>query len=469
MAKMLGYDKPETVLEKITNIAKQIYVRSDDRQPIVDKQLQQSGITQHYNHYRRADGSEFFANLYLKTIRDKAGQPLYLEGIVEDITERKLQEDAHEATARFITLVNTPSDLRKCMSDLTSSLQLWSGCEAVGIRLRAGDDYPYYETRGFPPEFVDEENSLCAYDPDGKILRDGLGNPFYECMCGNILSGRFDSSKPFFTASGSFWSNNTTALLASTTDADRQTRTRNRCNGEGYESVALIPLRYGDQVFGLLQFNDHRTGRFTSGLITNFERMADNLAIALSRRRAEEALRESEERLREFFEHETSYCYRISPDGIILDLNPSAMLALGYPSKDDLVGKSIITTVYAPASQDRARQLLLRWKETGKLSDEEITIITKTGEERTVILNVSAVRNIEGRILYSVSIQTDINERKMAEVVLRAKMEELQRFQRLTVDRELNMIDLKKEVNMLLNQAGKEEKYTIIDEKKVKE
>ena len=42
-------------------------------------------------------------------------------------------------------------------------------------------------------------------------------------------------------------------------EEERQTRTRNRCNSEGYESVALIPLKSGDDVIGLLQLNDHRS------------------------------------------------------------------------------------------------------------------------------------------------------------------------------------------------------------------
>ena len=40
------------------------------------------------------------------------------------------------------------------MRSVTASLHSWSGCEAVGIRLREGDDFPYFETRGFPAEFV---------------------------------------------------------------------------------------------------------------------------------------------------------------------------------------------------------------------------------------------------------------------------------------------------------------------------
>ena len=207
-----------------------------------------------------------------------------------DISVLQLQTIESEMIERMILLLNSPGDLRERISALTASLQKFSGCEAVGIRLRDGDDYPYYETRGFPATFVEAENHLCDYDKDGKILRDNIGNPVLECMCGNILCGRFDPTKSFFTSHGSFWSNNTTALLASTTEADRQARTRNRCNGEGYESVALIPLRNSNQVFGLLQFNDHSPDRFTLERITHFEKMADSLAIALTQRQAEEAL-----------------------------------------------------------------------------------------------------------------------------------------------------------------------------------
>jgi len=56
----------------------------------------------------------------------------------------------------------------------------------------------------------------------------------------------------------------------------------------------------------------------------------------------------------------------------------------------------------------------------------------------------------------------DITMRKQAESVLKQKMDELERFNDLTVGRELVMIKLKKEINELLKLAGKEEKYTIV-------
>jgi PAS domain S-box-containing protein len=246
----------------------------------------------------KTNGATFWGRLETSAAKGEDGAPA-CRMLMRDITEGKFQEEAQDLTGRLNSLVDTSGDLREHMSRLTAFLQDWSGCEAVGIRLRNGDDYPYYETRGFSQAFVQAENHLCAYGPDGEILRDSLGNPVLECMCGNILCGRFDPAKPFFTAQGSFWSNNTSALLASTTEADRQAPSRNRCNLEGYESVALIPLRAAGQVFGLLQFNDQRPDRFSPGLMARFERSADSLALALSRRQAVEALRKSETDLRE--------------------------------------------------------------------------------------------------------------------------------------------------------------------------
>lgn len=57
----------------------------------------------------------------------------------------------------------------------------------------------------------------------------------------------------------------------------------------------------------------------------------------------------------------------------------------------------------------------------------------------------------------------DITERKQAEKALLAKMDELERFHKLTVGRELTMIELKKEVNNLLKKLGEDPKYKIVE------
>jgi PAS domain S-box-containing protein len=236
----------------------------------------------------------------ISPLRDGAGVVIGASKILRDISERKWAEREQEMTASFLRLVNESRGIKDLIQAAAEFFQQRSGCQAVGVRLKQGDDFPYYETRGFPREFVLTENHLCLQDVAGCPARDAAGDPVLDCMCGNVICGRFNPAKPFFTPHGSFWTNSTTQLLASTTEADRQARTRNRCHGEGYESVALIALRVGQQNLGLLQLNDRRQGRFSPESIALWERLAGYLAIALAKVRADDELRRSNEELTRF-------------------------------------------------------------------------------------------------------------------------------------------------------------------------
>lgn len=198
----------------------------------------------------------------------------------------RTDDEDRDLAARILTHAADPDNLRGLIQTVTLCLQKWLGCDAVGVRLRKGLDFPYYETRGFSGEFVLAENSLCERDSMNELVRDSAGNPVLECMCGNIICGRFDPSKPFFTEHGSFWSNCTTELLATTTEEDRQARTRNRCNGEGYESVALFPLKTENETHGLLQINDRRKNLFDAKAIALMERVAESIALAVAQKQA---------------------------------------------------------------------------------------------------------------------------------------------------------------------------------------
>ncbi len=203
---------------------------------------------------------------------------------------RKRTEERQELVIEVLELLNQSDETTDTIRDLLLAIKSITGFEAVGIRLKEGEDFPYYETSGFPSKFVETERFLCARDQTGELVRDSEGNPYLECMCGNILCGRTNPLLPFFTEHGSFWTNSTSQLLASTTEEDRQARTRNRCNGEGYESVALIPLRSANDIIGLLQLNDYHCNMFTPEFIRFLEGIGLSIGIVLDRKRAEESL-----------------------------------------------------------------------------------------------------------------------------------------------------------------------------------
>ena len=186
-----------------------------------------------------------------------------------------------ELTARVRELlgrIREGADVRGMLEEVLEVVSEASGCESTGIRWKAGEDYPYYLTRGFGRDFVVREGPLCEKDAAGLILRHADGTPQLACMCGAVVEGHTDPRWPFFTRGGSFWTNGTTALAPTLKPEELGIRIRAYCNQVGYESVALIPLRAQDRTYGLLQLNSRSPGRFTEELIARYEAVAREIA-----------------------------------------------------------------------------------------------------------------------------------------------------------------------------------------------
>ena len=169
-----------------------------------------------------------------------------------------------------------------------------------------------------------------------------------------------------------------------------------------------------------------RTGLGSAELIEiNGEQCALSAIIDITElKRAEEARRLSEQQFRQFFETLPEYCHVSSTGGEILDINPAACRALGY-RKDELVGQPL-STIYAPESRSKRAALKLEWAQTGSIHNEEMVLLTKEGKKRTVLLNAGAVRDAEGKILHSASVQVDITDFKEVQQKFRDSQQRLE-------------------------------------------
>jgi len=151
------------------------------------------------------------------------------------------------------------------------------------------------------------------------------------------------------------------------------------------------------------------------------EEIATRLGDFIGQKRAQEKLKESEQRFHSFFKNELEFCYMISRDGSILDVNSSALEFLGY-RKDQLIGEPV-SKIYAPETQSRMKKNFKKWKENGEIRDEEMVIISKDGKKKTVLLSVNSIRDENGEILHSISVQKDITDRMKAQEALRESEE----------------------------------------------
>ncbi|SHO51603.1 PAS domain S-box-containing protein [Desulfopila aestuarii DSM 18488] len=335
--------------------------------------------------------------------------------MMQDITEQKKTETERKISLDLLKIINEQADVHQLVRDVCRKLAEWADMEAVGIRLKDGEDYPYYEWCGFPNAFIEAEKSLCSVDSRGDTIRDEAGNPVLECMCGNILLGRYNPELPFFTDNGSFFTNSTSALLASTSEKDRQARTRNRCHGEGYESVALIPLRFGNEVIGLLQLNDNRKERFSKASIKFFEQLAGNLAIALKERKDVEIIGQERSLMKLILSAASQIFILKDTEGRYQMVNQAFCQYIGK-SEDQIIGQKN-DELYPPETAKRFN----REDEETIANGKTLTFDRRHGDDWFLVTKTPVYGGDEGIVGILVSMK-NISDRKRTEKLLSSRL-----------------------------------------------
>lgn len=266
--------------EDLENISSAISVATMNRTPLI--------IDYRVIH---PNGSIHWINTHGETYYDLNGRSIRLTGICRDITERKQMELYRESSQKVLSILNKADDFKGSIECVLTAIKQIMDFDAVGIRLHSGDDYPFFVQKGFSGDFMLAENSLIVHELDGQICRDSDGCVSLECTCGLVISGKADLSNPLFTPHGSCWTNDRVSPTNPWPNGDPRLNPRDRCLHDGYQSVALIPIREKDQIVGLLQLNDRRVGRLTCEVINFLEGIANHIGEAFLRWQVEDSLR----------------------------------------------------------------------------------------------------------------------------------------------------------------------------------
>ncbi|HEY9650532.1 MAG TPA: PAS domain S-box protein, partial [Coleofasciculaceae cyanobacterium] len=97
LARIYGYNSPQDLMSQQTNIAQQLYVDSNRRTEFMAAMEQHQALSNFESQVYRQDGSIIWISENARAVRDEQGRLLYYEGIIEDITQRKLAEEALRA------------------------------------------------------------------------------------------------------------------------------------------------------------------------------------------------------------------------------------------------------------------------------------------------------------------------------------------------------------------------------------
>ncbi|HAM52458.1 MAG TPA: hypothetical protein DCP92_17815 [Nitrospiraceae bacterium] len=103
--------------------------------------------------HRTRDGREVIVSARHQLVYGRDGIARVME-TNRDITGHHKAQREREVTIEFLRLVNASIGTRDLIRAVATFFQEQAGCEAVGMRLWEAEDYPYFEARGFPKEFV---------------------------------------------------------------------------------------------------------------------------------------------------------------------------------------------------------------------------------------------------------------------------------------------------------------------------
>ena len=172
---------------------------------------------------------------------------------------------------------------------------------------------------------------------------------------------------------------------------------------------------------------------------------------------AERQLRSTARYSRSLIEASLDPLVTISPEGKITDVNEAAIRVTGV-ARAQLVGTDFSDYFTEP---DRAREGYRQVFAQGFVTDYPLTIRHTGGGLTDVLYNASVYNDEAGRVLGVFAAARDVTAQRRAESEVakqRARelerLAELERFQKLTVGRELRMIELKKEIEDLRAAAG---------------
>jgi two-component system cell cycle sensor histidine kinase/response regulator CckA len=175
----------------------------------------------------------------------------------------------------------------------------------------------------------------------------------------------------------------------------------------GYES----PLYRKDRSIIWISMNVMAI-RDGNGTILYYEGFVEDIT---ERKKAENALKESEEKYRNIFENAVEGIFQSTPEGRFISVNPAMTKMCGFDSPEEMISsiRDIAHEHYTdPAQRITFRQII---EQQGSIENFEHQTYRKDGKRIWVSTNSRAVRDQEGRTLYYEGTYQDITSRKQDE------------------------------------------------------
>jgi PAS domain S-box-containing protein len=395
--KMLGYTQEELRTLTPIDIAEQ-GGRAITETALADL-AEGSRHAQHVEkQYRRKDGSKLWADVSTFFVPATESTPAFLPSIVVDITERKRAEEALNRLNRTLQTVYQcnhalvhAADEQELLHSICQILVEVGGLRMAWVGYCEADSEKSIRPvtkAGYGLDYLDHLKISWADRAEGRDPSDvaiRTGKPYW------VRDIRTD---PIFAP----W--------------------RALALARGYVSAVALPLLVGDEPLGVLSLYAATPNAFNESTIEQYTDLANNLAYGVTalrtrgeRNRAEEALRESEQRLQDIVDHTTAVVF-------VKDLNFRYLLVnreyerRHHVQREQIRGKTdadIHPRQFAETVRSNDRRVI----ETGLPLQFEQTVPTAEGDRHYVVAKF-LLRDSTGTPYAICGIGTDITELKRA-------------------------------------------------------
>jgi PAS domain S-box-containing protein len=102
LARMLGYDSVPDLMESAVDVAMNLYHDKDERGRVMERLRDVGSVTGLQVRFKRRDGQTMWVLLNIRLVRDAAGNALYTEGTLADVTARVRAEHRLEILNRHL-------------------------------------------------------------------------------------------------------------------------------------------------------------------------------------------------------------------------------------------------------------------------------------------------------------------------------------------------------------------------------
>jgi PAS domain S-box-containing protein len=172
------------------------------------------------------------------------------------------------------------------------------------------------------------------------------------------------------------------------------------------------PLIIKDEVIGVVAVQSYLDANlYNNQDLQILSAISDQIAISIHRKRSEDALRESEKKLRQIYSNILDIYFEVSLDGVILEISPSIEKYSQY-KREELIGKSLHDIFADLENRDKHIEFLLTRR---FVKDYEISLPLEDGTQLTYSINSELFKDDQNNPIKLIGTMRDVSDKKIIE------------------------------------------------------